>query len=159
MNVSPFKPITVGEVLWRQNPSSYNAQRTGTQGANPAANADKVDISSEAGVLAELHRATTTPGYFGKTADLLTDAERAKLEKMSTYYDGKKDKQINDLAVSLAMDKIMAYASKTKVPTMDKEYLLGIMKKLTGGTQEDTLHSKLDLSLVSDLLDNSYLLA
>lgn len=157
MDISSGKPIAVGEVLWRQNPSNYIEQRTSTQSTSQSATADKVSIGSEARVLAELHRATTTPGYFGKTIDLLTDAERAKFEKMSVHYGGKKDKEIGDLANALAMDKLMAYASKTKVPTLDKEYLLGIMNELSTGTQGDTLHSTLDLSLISDLLENNKL--
>ncbi len=152
------KPIGIGDVLWRKNPQEYVAQQTGVADAGLTLYSDKVNISNEASVLSELHKATT-PGYSGKTADFLTDTEREKFQKMSEHYSGQKDSEIGELAISLAMDKVMATASKTKVPTLDTEYLQNLINELSGGSQGDTLHSRLDSSFLSDLLSNNYLLA
>jgi hypothetical protein len=153
------QPILIGDVLWRNNPQEYVAQQTGvSSGAGQSLHSDKVNISNEASVLSELQKATNH-GYSGKTADLLTDAEREKFQRISDRYGDQRDREIGELAISLAMDKVMATASKTEVPTLDKEYLQKLINELSGGSQGDTLHSRLDSSFLSDLLSNNNLIS
>jgi len=151
------QPIKIGDVLWRQSPTKYIAQQTGVKGNGQVLDSDKLSISSEASVLAAIQKGQTS-GSVVKTKDLLTNAEKQQFEKMSRHYGGKKDSEIGVLAMNLAMDKVMAFASKTEIPTINKDYLLGIMDHISNDTQDNSLHSRLDTSFLSDLLDNSYLL-
>lgn len=151
------QPILVGATLWRKNPAENLALQTGGTSTGQSLTNDKVTISNEASVLSEIRKGATIPGYVVKTANLLTDAEKEKFQKMSDYYGGKKDDEIGNLAVSLAMDKVMADASKTKMPTMNQEYLGNLMNELSGGMQGNAFHSRLDSSFLSNLLDNSHL--
>ena len=153
------QPTLVPSVMWRKNQAQDIALQNGATNTGQSLNSDKVTISNDASVLSEYYKGATNPGYVVKTANLLTDAEKEKFQKMSDYYGGKKDDEIGKLAVSLAMDKTMAIASKTKVPTLNQEYLANLMNEQSGGKQGNTLHSELDSSLLSDLLNNKHLLA
>jgi len=109
--------------------------------------------------MAELQKAKTS-GEVVMFEDLLTDTEKLKFEQMSKHYGGMKDTELGDIAMTLALDKVMKFGSTPdKLPTIDKDYVLGVMAKMGKDHEGTTAYSRLDYSLLSDLLDNSYLLA
>ncbi len=156
MKITMINPIRVGDFIWRQDSPLYFSPQVAQNDATTPRHDEKITISNEAKILSDLKQASATPGYSGDISELLTDAERMKFKRISDQYNGKKDREIGDLAISLAMDKLMSFASKTKVPTLDKEYLLKLINELSSNPgEENTLHSRLNLSFLSDLLHNS----
>ena len=156
MKITMINPIRAGNFIWRQDSPLYFSHQVAQNDATTSQHDEKITISNKAKILSDLKQASATPGYSGDISELLTDAERMKFKRISDQYNGKKDREIGDLAISLAMDKLMSFASKTKVPTLDKEYLLKLINELSSNPgEENTLHSRLNLSFLSDLLHNS----
>ncbi|HIJ78324.1 MAG: hypothetical protein OEY01_03330 [Desulfobulbaceae bacterium] len=149
----------INPAFWRNKSSGDAYQKANVAGGGQYLKSDKASISSEGSVMAELQKAKTS-GEVVMFEDLLTDTEKLKFEQMSKHYGGMKDTELGDIAMTLALDKVMKFGSTPdKLPTIDKDYVLGVMAKMGKDHEGTTAYSRLDYSLLSDLLDNSYLLA
>ena len=149
----------VNPAFWRNKSAGDASQNAGATGSGQYINSDKVSISGQGSVMAALQKGKTS-GEVVMFEDLLTGAEKQTFDKMSKHYGGTKDTEIGDLAMTLALDKVMKFASKPdELPTIDKDYVLGVMAKMGQDKEGTTAYSRLDHSFLIDLLDNSYLLA
>ena len=155
---SHLQTAFVNPAFW-QNKSNVNAsQNADAAGGGQYLKSDRVSISSQGSVMAELQKGKNS-GEVVMFEDLLTGAEKQTFDKMSKHYGGTKDTEIGDLAMTLALDKIMKFSSTPdELPTIDKDYVLGVMAKMGQDKEGTTAYSRLDHSFLSDLLDNSYYL-